>query len=77
MATRTIGSELLLPLPLRERAQERIHEQVWVRGSLRKKILTKKTPHPFEFVAKPELPSPSRGEGASTGAQCVAIKGGQ
>jgi hypothetical protein len=50
------------PLPLWERATQRLNEEEWVRGYSR----SHETPHPIEFVDIPALPSPTRGEGAVT-----------
>src|SRR6185503_918803 len=51
-------SELLRPLPLRERATQSFGEEEWVRGN-------SLTPHPFELVDAFVMPSPSRGEGTN------------
>ena len=53
----------LCPLPLRERATHRVNEEEWVRG----------TPHPTEIADVAALPSPSRGEGATTRTVLAAL----
>jgi hypothetical protein len=51
----------LCPLPLRERATQNFSAEERVRG----------TPHPPESVESPAMPSPSRGEGATSTVACV------
>jgi len=47
--------------PLRERATRRFNILDWMRGEVA-------TPHPAILVEQLELPSPARGEGATTSA---------
>src|SRR5436190_14319915 len=54
------------PLPLRERAAWCVRNLEWVRG------WHTRTPHPFECLDEPELPSPARGEGAIATLQLAA-----
>src|SRR6185436_18726351 len=49
---------LLCPLPLREMAAPSFSKGGWVRGSLRKRVLRKKPPHPFECGEAPSCPLP-------------------
>src|SRR6266508_5603096 len=56
-----IRCQSLCPLPLRERATRCVNATDWVRGQAQ-------TPHPCVLAEGPALPSPARGEGATTGA---------
>ncbi len=59
-------SSLLRPLPLRERATPKLQRTQMGEG------WRHDTPHPFEHVETPALPSPARGEGATTTAPLAA-----
>src|ERR1700704_458748 len=49
---------VFVPSPLRERAARKLRRFCWVRGSLRKTLLTKRPPHPLALVASFLRPLP-------------------